>query len=106
MIYRFVDGEPWQEAIFRPFEPKRPVIDATRQCLARGLSSFCSVDGIRLHRRAVPRFRTARVACGTIGPADGVVQHTPSIQNRLHHTWWLPAGHRPAERFTLVVVED
>lgn len=58
------------------------------ECKAAGLSLYSDLPDARRMVKTLPLLKGKKLVAISIGPADGVVQPTPSKTSDYHCTWW------------------
>lgn len=103
VVFRLVGQVPPTLMDFRPVRIEQPHRDLEHcLCIACGLSVNRKIEDTERLRRRVPAFRNKRIARGVLAHSLGVMRHTPSSGGGpSHHTWWLPDGVDPSDRFVV-----
>jgi hypothetical protein len=84
---------PWEEYRSK-FEP--PTID---NC---GVSVHTDPQDSEKLRNRIRKFRRRQIAEGEISPTLGMIRHTPSLEEKSHHAWWIPIGAEPWVVFNVI----
>ena len=101
-IYRLVQHNPAQAEDFKtPWEEYRskfepPTID---NC---GVSVHTDLQDSEKLRNRIRKFRRRQIAEGEISPTLGMIRHTPSLEEKSHHAWWIPIGAEPWVVFNVI----
>lgn len=72
------------------------------ECQACGVSIHSSLDDAKNLSLRIPRFKNMKIAKGSLSEELGRIQHTPSKNEKSHHTWWIPENTEPCKVFELI----
>lgn len=104
-VYRLVGNNIINEYDFwsqRELRPDATFRDVT-ECQACGVSVFTDLAEIEaVNRNPYMRRKKKKIAVGHLDASMGEMKHTPSRQNRSHHTWWIPANIDPTANFEAI----
>ncbi len=105
-VYRLVNHDLAQVEDFKtPFEenPKRFDNKPTIQnCALSVHTDPQDSEQLKKAMKMVPRFKNSQIAEGELNPTLGLIQHTPSLKYRSHHSWWVPIRTEPWVVFRII----
>ena len=105
-VYRLVNHDPAQEEDFKtPFEENPRRFDNKPTIQNCGVSVHTDPqdsEELKKAMKMVPRFKNSQIAEGELNPTLGLIQHTPSLKYRSHHSWWVPIGAEPWVVFKII----
>ncbi len=104
-VYRLVDGNPPAAKDFLSWyelKPEKKYNSQVKECQAHGLSVSTQKSNIFSLRNRYPWLRKKNVALGKLTPDLGVMLHTPSNDDKLHHTWWVADAKEPWTVFQVI----
>jgi hypothetical protein len=87
--------------------PDRPYDSNIPECQAYGTSVYPTLDAIKNMRTRVKALRKKKIARGELNSNFGVIQNTPSQNEKSHHTWWIPEaeGIEPWKVFQIIELD-
>lgn len=92
-VFRLVAGSQPTPKDFVSVYALRPArfkdYEADDLCISMGLSVFDSKEDAERTRQSIAPFRNKSIAVGSID-GSGLMQATPSKDNKTHRTWWRP----------------
>jgi len=104
-VYRLVKGNPPGPESFMSYREQQPDQHfGQAECKACGLSVLKDLADVSRLQKRVPELATRLVAQGSLNPSLGMMKHTPSLERRSHHTWWVPSGAQPWKLFQVLQV--
>ena len=94
LLFRFINRPHPTLKDFQSYYDLKPDKDWNgKECQARGLSVYKTVEDCRDVAIKVPGLRKKQIAIGTINDSCGLLAHTPSTTSERHFTWWIPTTH-------------
>ena len=103
-FFRLIRGDEVSADEFRSqAELGKVCPDECDPCQWAGLSLCAEREDLEAPRKAAPkRFKTAKVARGTLSKSDGLTQATPRAKNLSHTTYWPYKSVQPWLLFQIV----
>jgi len=88
-VYRFINGTNPKDKDFKSYYELKPNQDwGNKECEARGLSVFITLEDCIAAARVVPAFRKKLLAKASLSFDSGVIAPTPSKNTNNHNTFW------------------
>lgn len=87
----------WQQE-----SPDKECPAGVSECQACGISIHLSLDDAKNLSLRIPSFRNRKIAKGILNYQLGRIKHTPSRNEKSHHTWWIPEDSEPWKVFELI----
>ncbi|QSJ17566.1 hypothetical protein JYQ62_01415 [Nostoc sp. UHCC 0702] len=105
-FYRFIHKahekpQPKDFLSWRQEFPQKECPVGLSECQACGVSIHSSLDDAKKLSLRIPRFRNMKIAKGFLKDEMGKIKHTPSRNEKSHHTWWIPEKSEPWKIFEL-----
>ncbi|QLE57081.1 hypothetical protein [Nostoc sp. TCL26-01] len=82
--------------------PNKECPTSLSECQACGLSIHSSLSDVRNLSLRIPRFKNTKIAQGKLSEDMGNLKHTPSKNEKSHHTWWITENSKPWEKFNVI----
>jgi hypothetical protein len=106
-FYRFINKahetpQPQDFLSWRQENPNKECPTSISECQACGLSIHSSLDDAKNLSLRISRFKKMKIAKGSLSKELGRIQHTPSKNEKSHHTWWIPENTEPYNVFELI----
>lgn len=106
-IYRFISkkhDKPMPEDFrsWREQNPGKTISGDITECQACGLSVYTCYDEVKRLTPLIPKLRKMKLAKGVFNEGMGRIKNTPSLNSKLHYTWWIPKNSKPWEYFVII----
>ncbi|MEA5596282.1 hypothetical protein [Rivularia sp. UHCC 0363] len=106
-LYRFIKKvhetpQPQDFLSWGQENPNKECPTSISECQACGVSIHSSLDDAKNLSLRIPRFKKMKIAKGSLSEELGRIQHTPSKNEKSHHTWWIPENTEPYKVFELI----
>ncbi len=100
-FYRLIQ-DPKDFLSWREENPNKECSPTLSECQACGVSIHSSLDDIKKLSLRIPRLRNRKIAKGFLKGEMGKIKHTPSKNEKSHHTWWIPEKTEPWKAFEIL----
>ena len=102
-VYRLVQHNPVQAEDFKtPFEENPKRFDNKPTIQNCGVSIHTDPQDSEKLRNRIRKFRRRQIAESELNPTLGMIRHTPSLEEKSHHAWWIPIGAEPWVVFNVI----
>jgi hypothetical protein len=110
-FYRFIKKahetpQPEDFLSWRQEFPDKECPPSVSECQVCGVSIHSSLDDAKNLSLRIPRFKKMKIAKGSLNEELGRIQHTPSKNEKSHHTWWIPENTEPYKVFEIIDVKQ
>ncbi|MEH2295074.1 hypothetical protein [Nostoc sp.] len=109
-FYRFIKNahekpQPKDFLSWRQEFPDKECPTGLSECQACGVSIHSSLDDAKNLSLRIPKLKKMKVTKGFLKDELGRIKHTPSKNEKSHHTWWITEESEPWNFFEIIVVK-